>query len=1169
MDHDTLVIISDAPSAGPLVDLLHLLHHQRLIRPFYVWLAGDEQCRSIADDPHDATAERYDLVDFVRGDCDDFGLAHLHLAAAGSVDASHAIAARVERTVRDSLSFSGDRFRQRLHLLNIVAPVAEPGHLPSGCALSGAAGVWTNLLVMPEVQEQSDLAVVPVRPDEEYVAHVAANLASIVGLWVGSTLDDSAALMPTAMKATSIDHWHLVRTRERLISAPELPDMVVGGVTTTILTAARRGELRLEMVADRDVDRLVRELVDLFVVEHRLVAVEPPPMVGPRQRIVGIRQFFQVLLLFIRKVPGRILAEIAARLRRLRRAFLRFLDRVVGTSDLEFRFAEEDPTLEPDAGRTRRERPIRSATIDSHPELWSGLRRLAFGLLDGSKPDAAFSALLEQGQQRLILPDPRWCVDVQPQQSTKSDGLGDPGVTGRADVEVDIRPDDVTPDTPGGETPVADGEVGADGDDTDEAANTADIEGERPPGSTTEEPPASGEAPPEPPTGLDVDKGGRGFVDRTLARMESEYLRSVSMTQSLRDRLATRRAELERRNSKATGWRARTARFLRGLWRLLKPLLWIAAIVALVVYLPPLLPVAGVLAVVILVVVYLSVVLLLFRKAIRYLTGWFREEHLREHGVPELVDLERRIEDAEDQEERLRQLLAVAPEWREVIRSLVYEPFGPPIPSTNNRIREVDLHLPDSHKVEEGVASTFRESGIVEVIREKIFSAGWLQTQYSGAIDYVTREQQIAQPGVPFEPDADRALPGSRQAGDRRRLLDALGSGRALRDSRLRLVHQVHQQLRTGESLPLANVALSDWLFTDTSSGSKPTDFLAEADLGEPSEWNRAQVRMKMGETLSFQKVTRVAHGVVQASPLPELPDAEAVLEGATVSYEPLLFRARCIEVSESVSRDLLTAFADDAVPATVDLSRTADLWVIPPPFDEGEVRVFTPEERDRWGIDETSLPPTSDLIVPSGPVVAPRGVGPYTFLEEAFGRPVPIRRRRIPYVVRTTAAPPNANEIIRRVLQHTADVTGLEFEFAGSRETVPLLGETYEYLYIGWMFDAEYQAYEVDCGHAPGSSIGLGGPIPRRAGDGRVEIIGGSAVLNAEMALPTEVGTFPSHSTVLLHEVGHALNLGHVASRSEIMYHVVGDLSAWGHGDRRGLQMVVAEAVAVGAYAA
>lgn len=1113
MDHDTLVIVPDAPSVVPLLDLLHLLHHQRLLRPFYVWIAGDERCRSIADEPRSKTAERYDLLDFVRGAVDDFCVAHLHLADAPSTADSHDLATRAERTIRSSLSFGDERFRQRLHLFNLVAPVAEPGRLPHGSALAGEVGLWSNLIVMPEVQERSDLAVVPVRPDEQYVAHVACNLASIIGLWVGSSLDDTSRRMPTASKTASLDHWQLVRTRERLISAPELPDIVVGGVTRTILTAARRGELRLEMVADRDVDRLVRALIELFVTEHRLVAVDPVASGEPSQRIVGFRAFLRVLGQFLRTVPKRIVGEISALIRGFRRRVLQRLDRVVGTEDLEFRFADLDDEAKASTGRTSLDQPIRTATIDAQPELWAGLRRLAFGLLDGSEPDELYRDLLQRGKQRLILPDPRWCVDPSPPTAG----------TGPQSGPVD-GPTDASPD-PGGQQ-----------------------------------------------SGLDVANGGqRAFVDRLVMRIEAEHARAVAMTRQLREHHQARRKELESTGVKPASWRARVGRLIRVTWRILRPLLWIAALVAVVVYLPVLLPVAGLLAVGIIGAAYLLVVLVLVRKFVRFLAQWFRDENLRGIGVPELVALERRIDAAEDQQETLRQQLAVAREWREVIRSVVYEPFGPPIPSEHNRIRDIDLSLPDSHKVEEGTASRFRESGIVEVIRERVFSAGWLQTQYAGAIDYVAREQQIAQPGVPFLPDSDTSLPGARQSGDRRRLLEALSTGRAMRDSRMRLVHQVHHHLRSGDDLPLAGVHLVDWLFTDTSGGSKATGFLSEADAGRPSAWNREQLFVRLGTIGASDTVRRVASGEVVVSPLPDLPDAEAVLEGDTVTYDPLLFRSQCVEMSINVPEAELLAFADGATAVDIDLSRATDLWVIPPPLDEGDVEVFTDEERDRWGIDESVLPPLLDLIVPSGPVLPPSGNGPYKFMEEAFGRPVPIRRRRIPYVVRTAAAPPNGTEIVRRVLQHTSDTTGLEFEFAGNREDIPRRGETIDYLYIAWAFDAEYREYEVHCGHSPGASIGLGGPIVRGAGDGTLELIGGTAVLNAEMSPTHELDMWPNHALVLLHEIGHALNLGHVSSKHEVMAQAIWTpgLSAWGHGDRRGLQLVVAEAMRLGDTAA
>jgi hypothetical protein len=221
-------------------------------------------------------------------------------------------------------------------------------------------------------------------------------------------------------------------------------------------------------------------------------------------------------------------------------------------------------------------------------------------------------------------------------------------------------------------------------------------------------------------------------------------------------------------------------------------------------------------------------------------------------------------------------------------------------------------------------------------------------------------------------------------------------------------------------------------------------------------------------------------------------------------------------------------------------------------------------EERDRWGIDGTELPEQDDAIRPRGPIPRSGRKGQFAFMLEVGGRPLQLLDRRVRYRIRTQAAPPNASEIIRWVLQTTADVTGLEFVYDGVREDLPGPNEMFDYVFLGWAFKNEFDRYCVESGFEPGTAIGLGGPFASYDRSGDVVLQGGRAVLHSEMDLPHTLVAGPSHALVLLHELGHVLNLDHVPASTEVMHPVMknGCPETWGPGDRQGLALVVEPAM-------
>jgi len=1088
MDIRTLLVVGESPSVEPLIDLLHLLYRQQLIEPVLLALPGHDQLVSTAHDPRSPEALSYDVNSFVGGEVDRFTICHMVLADNASTGPSESLAYDIERTVTSAAALVGQELHQRVDLINLLAPAPVEGSVRFRTGLEGDRGAWRNLLLMPEVQERSDLAATPVRLNSEYVAHVVTGLASLLSLWVGQH-DGNNDITDVLPLGGSRENWHLVRARSRSLSAPELPDMVLGDITRTILFDAERGDMTLEMVAERDADRAVAQITSVYAQEHQLMAVVPPPAGRGKQEVISIGSFLRLVVGFIMSVPRRIVEEIVSWLIMLKGVLLRQLDRLVQTDSLNFRFSPDSDLPDEPVPAEESERRLSSGSAESKPAMWAELRSVAFGLLDGGDLPDAYRDIVERGSTRFILPDPRYVVAAD---------------------------DAVLPTEPDGHT-------------------SAPLP--RPDEWT------------EPP---------RGLVDGIVYLLHIQHQRSCEISDGLSgeaDEIERKhQEEVERRRRR--GWIRRMFGFL---WRVVRVVLFLALIGAAIVLLPVALPLAGALAVGALIVAQIVLVVAILGWMRRVLIRWFRSSHLRSDQLPAVVDLRRRADIAHRQSERLRQHGEIAREWMAIIQTSIYHPFGPPTVKTNNRIRRAELWLPPSHKVEEAMVSEMRFAGIVSSARRAIFGAGWLSAAYQESSGHAQREHNIRAPGTRFEPDNDRSLPGQRQEGSRASLRRALQSGRAMRAARHDLARRVHAMLATGNELAVGDGPLEDWLFTRTADDAEPSTFLDETLKGDASAWNRSFLRLTTGGANDALDVSRVQIVTRSHHPIPPSLTPEQIEDDQELEFTPFQFRSSVIEVSRDVAESDLTFFSDAPGPVAIDLVEAEDLWRIPPEWDYGDVGELPDDERDRWGIDGTELPDVDDVIGPTGPVQRVADRGQYAFLVEISGRPIVLDKSRIQYKVRSAAAPPNASEIIKWVLQTTADVTGLEFEYAGTREDLPGPNELLDYVFIAWAFKPEYERFETINGHEPGTTIGLGGPDPGSDSWGNIVLRGGSILLNAEMALPYDMVGGPNHALVLLHELGHVLNLAHVPSNREVMHPVIGHgcPETWGPGDKKGLSII------------
>ncbi len=144
-----------------------------------------------------------------------------------------------------------------------------------------------------------------------------------------------------------------------------------------------------------------------------------------------------------------------------------------------------------------------------------------------------------------------------------------------------------------------------------------------------------------------------------------------------------------------------------------------------------------------------------------------------------------------------------------------------------------------------------------------------------------------------------------------------------------------------------------------------------------------------------------------------------------------------------------------------------------------------------------------------------------------------------ISYRVNLTGAPKHALAQVRRAFARVHAATGLTFAYDGHTTAIPYRTDHRGSRRSGADFTLAFGTERQVHGLA-GSTIGLGGWLTGSSG----EIQEGAAVLDRHAHLHSGFRTGATWGSLLLHEIGHAMNLDHARERNEVMHAGLGSFS-------------------------
>ena len=1093
-----LVIAFPSRCLEPLEDLLKSIQQQSLLNDFFLLvmpetyqkLTSDEAGMSGLSDlvvkhysAENKTTTTESFLEFQQREVNEYLITQIVLADSFGDDlSSDHVSSKYEQTkiivrsISASLAMALDKsaFQVRITKIHLILPAAQKGSLPNlfDSLYTDEAEIWRNVVVIPETQMNYGQPLIPVAPNYEYIAHAAAAIASVSGLWRINTEFES--YFPQILP----DQCVLLRSKARFILAPELP--------AQIFSKAFRRESPIPISADQNlfVPLDVRDavtLIDKCVVslrdEHNIEVTntdEISEILEPRTQ-VGFRELLKILFYWLTfRFPKLIKNDVVREIQRAEDWAKSKIDAILGGDQSRIGLNVDQ---EKKVGEQSKIIDLVSRQIRPEPSLWVHLRATALGLIDGSQLPIDMEKFRFTGSSKFVITH-RALIVRQPRRESLD-------VSGAADHHSLVA----------------------------------------------------------------------RFTQAIRESMEECSEKIQLIEQRIREEQEKSDAEEEiRKQWLAKSWFKRMLSWM--LKRILKSVLFLL-VAFLLVALPFLVPIAAIICLIWVCVGAVIIIASIVRRIFRYLKKRYLEDS-RRNLILEFDTVLKHVKNTLlTQEKRLGILLAIGEEWEEIIARLVHEPFGPLQKNPDPRVRNFDLELPLSHQVVEPEIVGLKFDGLVSQARREHFKQGWLTAKYESIEDVAENTFELQQQGQKFDPDnSPESISGAGQ-NHRGYLLESIASGHAMR--------MVEMEARVNAQNYLLDETRSDHgiigsLFTSTGPIHRRRDgaglmsmganeFLSEILEGDASLANQELVDIDSPLDFSTTRYEGIPLKLVR-------PSIEEVVHP---SWSPdlgnFIFGTIAHEISDAIPVSKLRVFSENPKVALIDLQKALMLWKSPPTVDEFD---FVVDDKDEPPIEMPDLPSPEDselIIRPSGVLFAPTKSGPYKFVIEFDGSPARWSpRSTIKFRLRSKGGPSNAIDILKAALQEVSNATGYSFEFAGTFTEVPSFRDSSRgTIDIAWATQSEFRKIEPD---QSDRIVGWGGCAPIINSSGELEITTGTVVLNAGMGMPAIVGPGLTQYMVLLHELGHVMNLHHVQSTSEVMYPMVDtdDQTSWGPGDRQGL---------------